>query len=92
MIAQLVSSSYAYTWDIKMDWGFMDKNSGENPFLREEIVFPSKGYYYFAIIEDFVLRFAWSIAVALKYNRSIRLVYIIIVLKKVILYVICNQI
>lgn len=71
MIAQLVSSSYAYTWDIKMDWGFMDKNSGENPFLREEIVFPSKGYYYFAIIEDFVLRFAWSITVALKYNRSI---------------------
>ena len=65
MISSVVSSLYAYTWDIKMDWGFMHKNAGENTFLREEIVYNSKNYYYFAIIEDFVLRFGWSVSVAL---------------------------
>ena len=47
---------YAYIWDIKMDWGLFDKNSGENKFLREEVVYASKKYYYFAVVEDFVLR------------------------------------
>lgn len=41
IIAQIVSSSYAYTWDIKMDWGLLDKSAGENTFLREEIVYSS---------------------------------------------------
>lgn len=42
-----------------MDWGLFDKNAGENTFLREEIVYSSPYLYYFAIIEDLVLRFAW---------------------------------
>ena len=63
----VVSSLYAYTWDIKMDWGLLDSKSfaSENRFLREEIVYSSKGYYYFAILEDFVLRFAWAVKLAL---------------------------
>ena len=68
MIARLINASYTYTWDIKMDWGLMAKNAGENTFLREEFVYSSKGYYYFAIFEDFVLRYAWSISIALKYK------------------------
>lgn len=36
-----IASLYAYTWDIKMDWGLFDKNAGENTFLREEIVYSS---------------------------------------------------
>ncbi|KAG5896367.1 hypothetical protein JTB14_005845 [Gonioctena quinquepunctata] len=62
--SQILSSSYAYTWDIKMDWGLFDKSAGENTFLREEIVYSST-FYYFAIIEDFVLRFAWTISLYL---------------------------
>ncbi|KAJ4439085.1 hypothetical protein ANN_15042 [Periplaneta americana] len=62
IFASIVSSCYAYTWDIKMDWGLFDKSAGENTFLREEIVYSSTGFYYFAIIEDFVLRFAWAIS------------------------------
>lgn len=65
MIAAVVSSLYAYTWDIKMDWGLLDKNAGENTLLREEMVYGSKNYYYFAIVEDFILRFGWSVSVAL---------------------------
>lgn len=41
IISQITSSLYAYTWDIKMDWGLLDKNAGENRFLREEIVYSS---------------------------------------------------
>lgn len=39
--ASIISSCYAYTWDIKMDWGLFDKSAGENKFLREEIVYSS---------------------------------------------------
>lgn len=35
----MISSIYTYTWDIKMDWGLFNKNSGEYTFLREEIVY-----------------------------------------------------
>ncbi|KAL3284885.1 hypothetical protein HHI36_019021 [Cryptolaemus montrouzieri] len=59
-IAQIISSTYAYAWDIRMDWGLLDTWSrGDNRFLREEIVYSSARFYYFAIIEDFVLRFLW---------------------------------
>ncbi|CAH2013372.1 unnamed protein product [Acanthoscelides obtectus] len=65
IVAQIISSSYAYTWDIKMDWGLLDKSAGENKFLREEIVYSSTCFYYFAIIEDFTLRFIWVLSVYL---------------------------
>lgn len=48
-----------------MDWGLFDKNAGENTFLREEIVYSSPTYYYFAIVEDLVLRFGWAISLSL---------------------------
>ncbi|KAG4072934.1 hypothetical protein HA402_006614 [Bradysia odoriphaga] len=62
ILSSVISSCYAYTWDIKMDWGLFDKNANENRFLREEIVYSSTFFYYFAIIEDFVLRFIWALA------------------------------
>lgn len=39
--ASLISSCYAYTWDIKLDWGLFDAKAGDNKFLREEIVYSS---------------------------------------------------
>lgn len=63
--ACIVNSCYAYTWDIKMDWGLFDKAAGENKLLREEIVYSSTFFYYFAIIEDFVLRFVWALSLYL---------------------------
>lgn len=65
---QLVSSLYTYTWDVKMDWGlFSCGPNAENKFLREEIVY-SPGFYYFAIVEDFVLRFIWTVSFVLTEN------------------------
>jgi hypothetical protein len=59
LIAKTVGTCYKLFWDFKMDWGFFDKNAGENKYLREVIVYSSKGYYYFAIIENFIIRFIW---------------------------------
>uniref|UniRef100_UPI0037E929CF xenotropic and polytropic retrovirus receptor 1 homolog isoform X2 n=1 Tax=Semicossyphus pulcher TaxID=241346 RepID=UPI0037E929CF len=60
-----VSSCYTLVWDLKMDWGLFDRNAGENTFLREEIVYPHKAYYYSAIVEDVLLRFSWILTVSL---------------------------
>lgn len=37
----LINSIYSYTWDIKMDWGLLDKNAKENKLLRDEVVYSS---------------------------------------------------
>uniref|UniRef100_A0A3Q3XRK6 Xenotropic and polytropic retrovirus receptor 1a n=1 Tax=Mola mola TaxID=94237 RepID=A0A3Q3XRK6_MOLML len=61
----VISSCYTLVWDLKMDWGLFDRNAGENTFLREEIVYPHKAYYYSAIVEDVLLRFSWTLTVTL---------------------------
>lgn len=61
----IVSSCYTLVWDLKMDWGLFDRNAGENTFLREEIVYPHKAYYYSAIVEDVLLRFSWILTISL---------------------------
>ncbi|KAM9844894.1 xenotropic and polytropic retrovirus receptor 1 homolog isoform 2-T2 [Aulostomus maculatus] len=61
----IVSSCYTLVWDLKMDWGLLDRNAGENTFLREEIVYPHKAYYYSAIVEDVLLRFSWTLTITL---------------------------
>ncbi|KAG8222648.1 hypothetical protein J437_LFUL003770 [Ladona fulva] len=66
IIASVINSCYAYTWDVKMDWGLFDKKTGDNKFLREEIVYSSTSFYYFAIIEDLLLRFGWAVSFALQ--------------------------
>ncbi|KAK9736451.1 SPX domain [Popillia japonica] len=65
IFASLISSCYAYTWDIKLDWGLFDAKAGDNKFLREEVVYSSIWFYYFAILEDFVLRFGWAFSMTL---------------------------
>ncbi|XP_010373944.1 xenotropic and polytropic retrovirus receptor 1 isoform X3 [Rhinopithecus roxellana] len=65
IVFYIISSCYTLIWDLKMDWGLFDKNAGENTFLREEIVYPQKAYYYCAIIEDVILRFAWTIQISI---------------------------
>lgn len=68
---QVVSSIYTYTWDVKMDWGlFSCGPSHENRFLREEIVY-SPGFYYFAIVEDFILRFIWTVSFVVTENNIV---------------------
>ncbi|XP_061095396.1 xenotropic and polytropic retrovirus receptor 1a [Conger conger] len=65
IVFSVISSCYTLIWDLKMDWGLFDRGAGENTFLREEIVYPQKAYYYCAIVEDVILRFAWTIQLSL---------------------------
>lgn len=66
IVALIISSCYTYTWDVKVDWGLFSSDSPkETPFLREEIVYSSPLYYYFAIIQDLVLRFGWTLSISL---------------------------
>ncbi|KAG9510020.1 Xenotropic and polytropic retrovirus receptor 1, partial [Fragariocoptes setiger] len=65
ILSLVFGSCYTYIWDIKMDWGLGDpKAPKEYAFLREEIIYPVR-YYYMAIVEDFVLRFGWTLSVSL---------------------------
>ena len=66
ILSAITSSCYTYTWDIKMDWGFFSPAAGDNKYLREELVYSRNGYYYFAIVEDLVLRFSWAYTLVLK--------------------------
>lgn len=90
LLSSLLASTYAYIWDIKMDWGLFDSNAGENKYLREEVVYsstvstlnrnvyllkwfltivlfnpPIQAFYYFAIAEDFFLRYVWMLGFAM---------------------------
>ncbi|XP_062855548.1 xenotropic and polytropic retrovirus receptor 1a [Trichomycterus rosablanca] len=65
IIFSTISSLYNLIWDLKMDWGLFDKNAGEHTFLREEIVYPQKAYYYCAIVQDVILRFSWTLQIVL---------------------------
>ncbi|XP_008472751.2 xenotropic and polytropic retrovirus receptor 1-like, partial [Diaphorina citri] len=65
ILSSIISSCYSYMWDIRMDWGLFDDNTGEYTLLRDEIVYSSTTYYYVAIIEDFILRFGWALSLSL---------------------------
>jgi hypothetical protein len=70
IIAALVSSTYKVIWDLKMDWGFFDKNAGKNKYLRDQIVYPSKIYYYAVIIEDIICRYIWMINIFVHFHTQ----------------------
>jgi hypothetical protein len=66
IISYIVSFTYTFLWDIFMDWGLIDpKAPKEARFLREEMIYGSKWFYYGAIVEDFVLRLMWVMNVSL---------------------------
>ncbi|CAF3751375.1 unnamed protein product [Adineta steineri] len=68
IIASFIGATYKVIWDLKMDWGFFDKNAGENKFLRDQIVYPSKFYYYAAIIQNIIFRYIWLINVFMQFR------------------------
>ncbi|KAI8334962.1 EXS family-domain-containing protein [Chlamydoabsidia padenii] len=62
VIVSLINSCYTSTWDIKMDWGLLQRNS-QYRFLRDELVF-HRWAYYFAIPINILLRFSWTLSFA----------------------------
>ena len=68
IFSSFIGSTYKCIWDLKMDWGFFEKNPGENKLLRDQIVYPSKFYYYAAMIENILFRYIWIINVFMQFR------------------------
>lgn len=74
----LISSTYSFIWDIKMDWGFRMfdiqgyRNHRRLVLLRDEskLVFRNNFFYFGVILIDFSLRFIWVLkAFVMKENE-----------------------
>jgi hypothetical protein len=61
-IFTFISSCYSFVWDIKMDFGLMQK--GKNYPLRDKLYYKKKWVYYLISILDFFLRFLWLITLS----------------------------
>lgn len=59
----LVSTLYSYIWDLKMDWGLLQPNR-KYKYLREKLIYPKVHVYYFAIVINLFLRFAWILTIS----------------------------
>ena len=64
IVSAIVSSCFSFWWDIRMDWGFSSGRARDHPLLRDSLVYSSVWYYYFAIIQDLILRFAWTVSIS----------------------------
>ncbi|KAK3726641.1 hypothetical protein QZH41_012272, partial [Actinostola sp. cb2023] len=62
VVSAFVSTCYTFFWDIKMDWGLLER---ENNLLRANRMFKHKSCYYFAMVGDLVLRFSWILTISI---------------------------
>lgn len=67
VISKICNSVCTTTWDLVMDWGLLDRSSKENILLRDELVYRFRAYYYGAIVEDVIIRFAWVLPLAFQH-------------------------
>ena len=58
VVVAIFSTIYSYIWDVTYDWGFFQKNQ-ENKFLRKDLAYPSKFFYYIALFLNFFMRMGW---------------------------------
>ncbi|KAM8719781.1 hypothetical protein ACLKA7_005928 [Drosophila subpalustris] len=68
IFSYIVSSIYCYSWDVIRDFGIFQIWRGEHLFLREKLVYPQP-FYYFAIIENLVLRLFWAVELLVLYHK-----------------------
>ncbi len=61
-IFALISTLYSFSWDLKMDFGFLQ--AGTNFPLREKLSYENKAFYYFCMIINLFLRFLWVLTVS----------------------------
>uniref|UniRef100_A0A5K3EQJ4 SPX domain-containing protein n=1 Tax=Mesocestoides corti TaxID=53468 RepID=A0A5K3EQJ4_MESCO len=71
IMSKFFSSVCTTTWDLVMDWGLLDRSSKENLMLRDELVYRFRAYYYVAIVEDVIIRFAWILPIVFSHFRII---------------------
>lgn len=57
----IISSIYAYAWDLYMDWGLLRSTEKGKEFIRPKFLLP-RWFYYYAMISNLILRFVWVLA------------------------------
>ena len=62
LILTFISSCCSFTWDIIIDFGFLEK--GKNFPLRNRLYYKPKIIYYLIALYDFVLRFFWLLTIS----------------------------
>ncbi len=62
LIIAVTSSCYSYCWDMKMDYGLLQK--GKNYPLRDKLIYEKKYIYYTAMTLNFFGRFAWVLTIS----------------------------
>ncbi|GAU89162.1 hypothetical protein RvY_01745-2 [Ramazzottius varieornatus] len=53
----IINALYSLWWDLRMDWGFIDKHCRDIRLRKGSLTYSSVWYYYFAIAQNVVLRF-----------------------------------
>ncbi|XP_017852158.1 xenotropic and polytropic retrovirus receptor 1 isoform X2 [Drosophila busckii] len=66
----IVSTGYCYAWDVIRDFGLFQIWRGEHLFLRKQLVYPQY-FYYFVIVENFILRCYWALEFTLLYFKIV---------------------
>lgn len=62
LVTSVVSTCYSFFWDIKFDFGFLQK--GNNYPLRDQLCYSSKAYYYLVSVLNLFLRFLWLVTLS----------------------------
>ncbi|KAM4696042.1 LOW QUALITY PROTEIN: solute carrier family 53 member 1-like [Rhinophrynus dorsalis] len=65
IITVCLGTLFATTWDLRLDWGLLERNGQENKFLRDEMV-----YYYWVIAGDVLLRVSWAANIFYAQDRN----------------------
>ena len=73
VLVSIINAIYTFMWDVYMDWGLLRSRN----LLRPRLGYQWKPLYYVAIVQDFILRFAWSfrISLDLQLEAQVNLMY-----------------
>jgi len=73
LLSSIIHAVYTFVWDVYMDWGLFHSKD----LLRPTIIYRWKVLYYLAIVEDLLLRFAWSLklSLGLQLRANVNLIY-----------------
>ncbi len=56
----ILATVYSYGWDLYMDWGLLRSYQSGKWGLRTKFLLPT-WFYYYAIVSNLILRFAWIV-------------------------------